>query len=295
MVSPLLFVSAACFLYAAVLCAVSLKKGKRLNFYKNYLRRKYGCTEEGGILALVEHYRASWEQKQSLTLQYNEAAAAYAAAQEQVRLAEDVLLTDDGQENRTQRLLRQCESEGLQLKQQLATLRGRFSALGDPLVLESRKSEINARLQRLNAQFDALEMAISVLHEADTELQQRFSPALGVCASEYMAKLTCGRYDRLLFDRDLTALARRSGDLLDRESSYLSAGTLDQLYLALRLALCHLALPEGKSCPLILDDVLVNFDDERMAAALELLKDIAKERQVILFTCHGREGKYLST
>ena len=55
--------------------------------------------------------------------------------------------------------------------------------------------------------------------------------------------------------------------------------------LAVRLAVCKLALPEGTSCPLILDDTLVNLDAERTARAIELLREIARERQVILFTC----------
>ena len=57
------------------------------------------------------------------------------------------------------------------------------------------------------------------------------------------------------------------------------------LYLAVRLAVCELALPEGESCPLILDDALVNLDDERLEQAMKLLGEIAKQRQVILFTC----------
>ena len=74
-------------------------------------------------------------------------------------------------------------------------------------------------------------------------------------------------------------------DLIARDAEYLSAGTLDLMYLAVRLAVCELALPDGEPCPLILDDALVNLDEERFAQAMELLKQIARERQVILFTC----------
>ena len=59
----------------------------------------------------------------------------------------------------------------------------------------------------------------------------------------------------------------------------------DLMYLAVRLAVCELALPEGESCPLVIDDALVNLDEERTAQALELLKRIAKKRQIILFSC----------
>jgi uncharacterized protein YhaN len=75
-----------------------------------------------------------------------------------------------------------------------------------------------------------------------------------------------------------------------RDSEYLSAGTLDLLYLAVRLAVCELALPEGEPCPLIIDDALVNLDETRYAQAIELLKQIARQRQVILFTCRQPEA-----
>ena len=77
--------------------------------------------------------------------------------------------------------------------------------------------------------------------------------------------------------------------MVAREAEYLSAGTLDLMYLAVRLAVCALAMPEGESCPLIIDDALVNFDEQRTKQAMRLLRQIAKERQVILFTCHEVE------
>ena len=57
------------------------------------------------------------------------------------------------------------------------------------------------------------------------------------------------------------------------------------MYLAVRLAVCELALPEGESCPLIIDDALVNLDEARQQQAMSLLAQIARKRQVILFTC----------
>jgi uncharacterized protein YhaN len=61
---------------------------------------------------------------------------------------------------------------------------------------------------------------------------------------------------------------------------------VDQLYLALRLAVAESLTPNA---PLILDDALVRFDDERLRLAMELLKQEAAKKQVILFTCQGRE------
>ena len=75
----------------------------------------------------------------------------------------------------------------------------------------------------------------------------------------------------------------------------LSQGTADQLYLAVRLAICDTVLPPERSIPVLLDDALVTFDDERMAAALDYLVELSETRQVILFTCQTRELRYLAS
>ena len=63
-------------------------------------------------------------------------------------------------------------------------------------------------------------------------------------------------------------------------------GTVDQLYLALRLAVAKELTPHA---PLILDAALVRFDDTRLAAALRILRQEAEKKQVLLFTCQSRE------
>ena len=55
-----------------------------------------------------------------------------------------------------------------------------------------------------------------------------------------------------------------------------------------------MVLPPEKAVPILLDDALVNFDDQRMAAALDYLLSLSENRQILLFTCQKREGDYLS-
>jgi uncharacterized protein YhaN len=107
-----------------------------------------------------------------------------------------------------------------------------------------------------------------------------------------MERLTGGRYEKVSLDRELRAAAQREGELMPRSVLALSQGTADQLYLAVRLAVCQLVLPGEEPCPLILDDALANFDDGRMALALDCLAQLARERQILLFTCHSREGAW---
>ena len=75
-----------------------------------------------------------------------------------------------------------------------------------------------------------------------------------------------------------------------RSRHWRSDGTVDQLYLALRLAVARELIPDA---PLVLDDAMVRFDNDRLQAALEILKQEAKTKQVIVFTCHGRERELL--
>ena len=90
-----------------------------------------------------------------------------------------------------------------------------------------------------------------------------------------------GIYPAVQLSSDMQ-LSVRDG-VLQRPAAAMSCGTADQMYLALRLAMCRMLLAEDS--PLILDDALVNFDDDRCDAAIELLSEEARKRQVILFTC----------
>lgn len=179
-------------------------------------------------------------------------------------------------------------------RSQLDMLGGQIRAMGDRDTLESRMAQKQAEFTRLQAEYTAIARAMDALSRADQTLQNRFSPELGRRAAEIFGALTSGRYQQVLFDRSFALSAAPSGDPSPRDIRLLSQGAADQLYLATRLAICEMVLPADKAAPLILDDALANFDNERMAVALDWLINAAKERQILLFTCHTREGEYLS-
>lgn len=191
--------------------------------------------------------------------------------------------------------LKRTEKELEDVKATYAAVGGELKALGDPVVLGAKVNTISDRLGELTDQYEALALAVEVLDESNREIQARFSPKLGRKAGEYLDKLTDGRYKRVILDKDLQPQAEEYGASVSRDILYLSGGTVDQIYLALRLAICDVVLPKENSCPIILDDVLVYFDDERLVSALKLLKEIAKERQIIIFTCHDREAEHFSS
>ena len=133
---------------------------------------------------------------------------------------------------------------------------------------------------------------MSTLARANTQLQGRFSPALGQRAAEIFDQLTGGAYSGVALDRTLRVSAEPAGTGVPRDVGYLSAGAADQLYLAVRLAVCDLVLPQENAVPIVLDDALASFDDARCAAALDYLRKEAEKRQILLFTCHSREAAY---
>lgn len=160
--------------------------------------------------------------------------------------------------------------------------------------LRARRAELEDQRTGLEAEYSAIRLAMETLDHANTALQNRFSPELGRRAAEIFAQLTGSRYSGVVLDRSFRLSAEPAGDPVFRDAALLSAGTLDQLYLAVRLAICDLVLPPEKQVPIVLDDALANFDDQRCAAALGFLKEASKDRQILLFTCHSREAEFFA-
>ena len=171
----------------------------------------------------------------------------------------------------------------------LARAEGALAHLSGNEDAEARRAELDGQLTRRLEEYDALTVALEALSAANAALRERFSPALNREAGEIFAALTGGRWPRLTLARDFTAQAVREGETLPRSGLALSAGTAEQLYLSVRLAVCALTAPD---VPLVLDDALAAFDDERCARALDYLLDAARERQILLFSCHSREADW---
>lgn len=173
-------------------------------------------------------------------------------------------------------------------------LTGRLHALGDPVVLRSAAGHLREQIQVLEGEYGAIQLAMEALASANTDLQTRFSPELGRRAAKIFQELTDGRYTGVTLDRSFHLSAEPAGDSVHRDAALLSAGAADQLYLAVRLAICDLVLPEEIRAPMVLDDALANFDGARCAAALRYLRAAAEKRQILLFTCHSREAEFFA-
>ena len=172
------------------------------------------------------------------------------------------------------------------LQQRLGQCQGQMNALGQAEQLEQEKAQVQERINALEMHYRALIRAQETLTQATQELQRRFAPRISQRAQSLFSRMTNQRYNRLSLLQDLSVEAGAEDENTLRGTLWRSDGTVDQLYLALRLAVAEELTPDA---PVILDDALVRFDDIRMRAALEILRELAENKQIILFTCQSRE------
>ncbi len=154
-----------------------------------------------------------------------------------------------------------------------------------------KMEQVAARIRRLVEQYARIKLATMVLKdEIDRYREENQDPVLQI-ASKYFSKLTIGSFAGLRTDVDdngnpILVGVRHDNTQVSVEG--LSDGTCDQLYLALRIATLEWRLETSEPMPFILDDILINFDDDRSKATLKVLADLSEKNQVILFTHHSR-------
>lgn len=203
----------------------------------------------------------------------------------------DITLSMQYTEDELQILNEQNERELRGLELRCVALTERMSARNELITLEEMVNEEEAALTQKRVDLKAIELAIETLSEVQGEIERQFAPALEKKTSEVFATLTGGRFELVeIKNAQLEMSVAEHIASPSRNILHLSQGTLDELYLAIRLALCETILPE--SAPIILDDALVNFDESRMEKALKYLEKLSYRRQVLLFSCHKRELEY---
>ena len=191
----------------------------------------------------------------------------------------------------TMRAIGEATAQLTRSRMKLAQLEGQLERLPDEEQLQRKLSQSRHRLVELEKTSQAIGYAQNALEEAMQELQRRFAPRITRRAEALLSSLTGGAYDRISISEDLSILAARSGEGGLRTAQWRSEGTMDQMYLALRLAVWEELSPRS---PMVLDDALIRFDQTRMERAMDVLSGLGKNQQIILFTCQNREKEYLS-
>jgi uncharacterized protein YhaN len=149
--------------------------------------------------------------------------------------------------------------------------------------LESRRAELRGYAE----QYAVVTLARTLLERQVARFQEQHQPRLLAELSALFAALTEGRYQRVYqrLDDEHTFVAVR-GDGTEVTPAAMSTGTREQLYLAVRLAYVRHYCDAAEPLPLVLDDVLVNFDAGRARATVRVLSQFAERAQVLMLTCH---------
>ena len=160
----------------------------------------------------------------------------------------------------------------------------------NPENLKKQIAELTAKTESQAQYIADLDLAMEVLTESFSEVRRSYGSVLDSKTTKIFSGITGGKYSSINVSKSLDITVQKADVFGSYDSAYLSSGTLDQAYLSLRLALSELINDSNGALPIMLDDSLAQFDDNRQKIALEYLKEYSDKNQIIMFTCH----KYLS-
>jgi hypothetical protein len=267
---------------------------RRLKYRRQEILRQAGAVDEHGFRErAAEAARALELRRQRDTLAREIDAAIAGHCPEEVvaeQLQGDRLQSLEMRYEQIEKRLRACEAKLQEKSEQRGTLGEQLRALADDNQTAAKQLDlamVDQRLREAVHRWRVLAVTGRVLKTIRTRYEQERQPETLQEASGYLERLTEGRYVRVWtpLDEDVLLVDDAQGSSLPLE--VLSRGGREQLFLALRLALAACFARRGAALPIVLDDVLVNFDSARAKAAVAVLRDFAADgNQVLVFTCH---------
>jgi uncharacterized protein YhaN len=165
---------------------------------------------------------------------------------------------------------------------------------GQHAELLQRHQEHIAEYQQLASKWAELSLSSELIRRAKEIYERERQPGVLLRASQYMRIITDDRFVRVVSrtGEKRIFVERENGQQID--STYLSRGTAEQLYLAMRFALAD-EYSKTVAMPIIMDDIFVNFDADRLARTLQVLSEVAHRHQIIIFTCHEHVANALQS
>jgi uncharacterized protein YhaN len=261
------------------------------------LVREAGCADEAGLeeaeelSARLQSIFENLERTERELVRDGEGMTLEALESEAAAVDADAL---PGEIDRLGREIEEMEKRSLDLREELGRQQRELDHLtGEDAAARAaeRAQEILAGLREDVERYTRVRLASTVLRREVERYRAENQAPLLRRAGEIFTVLTLERYRGLQtdFDReDEPVLVGVREDGRKVKIPGMSDGTRDQLYLALRLATLERYLTQAEPLPFIVDDILINFDDERSAATLKVLSELSKKTQVILFTHHTR-------
>lgn len=156
------------------------------------------------------------------------------------------------------------------------------------LELEDEFNVYSHKRDELEREIAAIDLAINTINEMSAEIHGDLGFLINDNISDIVSKITDGKYEDVRLDENLHVMVRDNDSYVGIE--YLSAGTMEQIYLAVRLSVARLLCKD--KMPLIIDDIFTNYDEHRLINTLDCLKTIDTE-QIILLTANPHIGDML--
>ena len=169
--------------------------------------------------------------------------------------------------SKSQWILEQKQEKDIELQKKIDELEERFD-----------------KIKKAKVEIQAIEDAKSNIEDIADEIRNSFGKRLNERASYYIAQITNGKYDNLSIDDKLNISVNSKHALI--AATRLSKGTIEQIYMALRLAAADIIFEKDKK-PILLDDAFAMYDNKRMGNTMRFMAE--NMEQVIIFSCHTRE------
>ena len=207
---------------------------------------------------------------------------------EEVAAERDPMITDQSIEKQENEIV-QLESKHSEYMQNLGAKKNQISELEKNERLGGLRLEeenLKARLKEALSEWSVNALCHTLLKKAMTIYERERQPFVLKHAGQYLNKITKKRYIHVIKKAEGNKLVVETPEGLQKSVTTLSRGTAEQLYLSMRLAFIKEYSDRVGTLPLIVDDILVNFDSQRAKTTIRLLNEISKENQIIMFTCH---------
>lgn len=183
--------------------------------------------------------------------------------------------------------------EAVRRNSEVAHERQELERSADVPRLEAELEVLRTELAAAGRRWAVLTLARSLVAETLARYTRERQPGVLRQAEATFSQVTGGRYTGVMQDGEGESFVVLDADGRTRTPDQLSRGTAEQLYLSLRLALAEEFSRSAAPLPLVMDDVLVNFDPPRAHATAEALAEAARRRQVLVFTCHRSTARLL--
>lgn len=140
-------------------------------------------------------------------------------------------------------------------------------------------TQVKEKMQSNEVELAAIDLAINTIQDLSEEIYASFGSILNEQVSGIISKITKGKYSEVKIDDQLRIMVKNGNTFISMD--YLSTGTIEQIYLALRLSIANVLIPEDM--PIVMDDTFITYDYQRMNDTLRCLAEYVN-RQIIIFT-----------